>query len=67
MAQLAGAAAGVALVVFSFIALTGEPEVQGAWEVLDPNMAMVNYNDFDNNITVVMLYDQSTAGFTPGN
>lgn len=67
MAQIAGAVAGVALVAFTFVAMTEEPEADSVWEVLDPDMAMVNYSDFENGITVVMLYDQSIPGFTPGN
>ena len=66
-AQFVGGMAAVAIVLFAITVLTREPEVAASWEVLDPNTAMVNYSDFDNNITVVMLYDQSTAGFTPGN
>lgn len=63
-AQLTGVAAGIAVIAFSFTAMTNEPEVDSAWEVLDPGTAMVSYNDFDSGITVVMLYDQTTAGFT---
>lgn len=65
-AQLGAVSAGAAVIAFSILGVTNEPEVDSAWEVLDPDTAMVNYNDFDNNITVVMLYDQSTAGFTSG-
>lgn len=65
-AQLAGAAAGIAVIAFTFTAMTDEPEVDSVWEVLDPDMAMVNYRDFENGITVVMLYDQSTPAFTAG-
>ena len=64
--QFASGVAAVAVVLFTITTLTREPEVAASWEVLDPDTAMVNYSDFDNNITVVMLYDQSTGGFTPG-
>lgn len=67
LAQIAGAAAGIALVAFTFTMTTKPSEPDSTWEVLDPDTAMVNYRDFENGITVVMLYDQSTPGFTQGN
>jgi len=54
-----GAVALVVLAIFSFPkSAPEEPVVDSAWEVLDPDTAMVNYTDFENGITVVMLYDQ---------
>ncbi len=67
LGQIAGAATGVALVAFTFTLMTRQPEPDSTWEVLDPDTGMVNYRDFENGITVVMLYDQSTPGFTQGN
>jgi anti-sigma factor RsiW len=67
LAQIAGAATGIALVALTLTVVSEQPEPDSTWEVLDPNTGMVNYSDFKNGITVVMLYDQSTPGFTPGN
>ena len=64
MTQLAGTAAVLLIAFYSVFTLNAEPEMASEWEVLDPDTAMISYNDFDNNITVVMLYDQSSAGFT---
>ncbi len=67
LAQIAGAATGVALVALTLTVVSKQPEPDSTWEVLDPDTGMVNYSDFKNGITVVMLYDQSTPGFTAGN
>jgi len=72
LAPLAGAAAGLALMattvlVFNHPAASTEMRAEGEWEVVHPDTGMVNYRDYQNGITVVMLYDRSTPGFTSGN
>lgn len=66
---IAGAAAVACLAISGFMFLhhpapsrLGESD----WEVLHPGTGMVNYRDFQNGITVVMLYDRTTPDFTSG-
>jgi hypothetical protein len=73
-APIAGALAVVALLFvtlsdFSFNPSPSSPvaTAESEWEVLHPETGMVNYRDYQNGITVVMLYDRSTPGFTSGN
>lgn len=67
LGQVAGVAAALALLFFTFTSLDAEPLPESDWKVLDPNTGMANYRDYKNGVTVVMLYDRSTPGFTPGN
>ncbi len=50
------------LTLFSTAPVAAESD----WEVLHPETGMVSLRDYQNGITVVMLYDRSTPGFTSG-
>jgi anti-sigma factor RsiW len=71
LAPVAGAVAAAAVLivtvaVFSFHTGAAPALVESEWEVLHPNTGMVNFRDYQNGVTVVMLYDRSTPGFTSG-
>lgn len=59
---IAAAAVIVGLVFFPVHAQATESD----WEVLHPDTGMVSLRDYQNGITVVMLYDRTTPGFTSG-
>ncbi|HAV64155.1 MAG TPA: hypothetical protein DCY13_17540 [Verrucomicrobiales bacterium] len=64
--QLATAGIGMALVIFAFTFVAGDVQADSEWEVLHPDTGMVNYRDYQNGLTVVMVYDRSTPGFAKG-
>lgn len=58
---------GVAIAALALIltVFTASPVVaESEWEVLHPQTGMVNLRDYQNGITVVMLYDRSRQDFT---
>ena len=59
---LAAAAITVTLVFFPLRARAAESD----WEVIHPGTGMVSLRDYQSGITVVMLYDRTTPGFTSG-
>lgn len=69
-AQVAGAAAVACLIatlaIFVNHSASRAPLAESEWEVFHPNTGMVNYRDYENGITVVMLYDRSSPDFTSG-
>ena len=58
------AVAALALLLTLFTA--GPAVAESEWEVLHPQTGMVNLRDYQNGITVVMLYDRSRPDFTSG-
>lgn len=65
--SLAGAGVAVAAVIATLIFFPVRARAtESDWEVLHPDTGMVSLRDYQNGITVVMLYDRSTPGFTSG-
>lgn len=72
VAQVTAAAAAVCLITTVAIfsrhpGATPNPSLaESDWEVLHPGTGMMSYRDFENGITVVMLYDRTNPDFTSG-
>lgn len=64
--QLAGVGAGLAIVILAMTFTAGDVQADSEWEVLHPQTGMVTYRDYQSGMTVVMVYDRSTPGFTKG-
>lgn len=62
-----GTGMAVALLALTLTLFSAGPAAaESEWEVLHPQTGMVSLRDYQSGITVVMLYDRTTPGFTSG-
>ena len=65
--SVAGAGVALAVLALTFTVFMQRASVtESDWEVLHPETVMVSLRDYQAGITVVMLYDRTTPGFTSG-